>query len=98
LRELRHLDLYRLDDPAEMLDYIWEELAVAAVFVEWGDRLPAELFDSYLEVKFQFAALGEANVSLAMPDTRVIDLLAVGNRWHQVWSRLEAATSQLPRA
>lgn len=92
LNELRHIDLYRLDDPTEMLDYIWEELEVAAVFVEWGNRLPVELFDSHLEVKLQF---GELDSWKETTDTRTIELIAVGKRWDEVWNQVEAATSQL---
>lgn len=95
LNELRHIDLYRLDDPTEMLDYIWEELEVAAVFVEWGDRLPVELFDSHLEVKLQF---GELDSWKETTDTRTIELIAVGERWDEVWNQVEAATSQLRSA
>lgn len=95
LNELRHIDLYRLDDPTEMLDYIWEELEVAAVFVEWGDRLPVELFDSHLEVKLQF---GELDSWKETTDTRTIELIAVGKRWDEVWNQVEAATSQLRSA
>lgn len=58
--ELLHIDLYRLDDPCEMLDYIWEELPAMAVFVEWGDRLAAEFPDNRLEIAIDFVAVSLA--------------------------------------
>ncbi len=44
-----HIDLYRLDDPAQLTNLGWEEIvsSVALVIVEWperaGDRMPAHV-------------------------------------------------------
>lgn len=50
-----HLDLYRLDDPAQLTNIGWDEIvsAHALVLIEWperaGDRLPAEAVPIELE-------------------------------------------------
>lgn len=111
LAELRHIDLYRLSHPQEMLDYIWEELEQAAVFVEWGERLLDEFPDNRLEIKISFEAIADSLEAseqasdtsasdtpapdISAPDTRVIELAAVGHRWSQVWKDLATATAEL---
>jgi len=101
LAELRHIDLYRLSHPQEMLDYIWEELEQAAVFVEWGERLLDEFPDNRLEIKISFEAIAdsleasEQASDTSASDTRVIELAAVGHRWSQVWKDLATATAKL---
>jgi len=111
LAELRHIDLYRLSHPQEMLDYIWEELEQAAVFVEWGERLLDEFSDNRLEIKISFEAIADSlEVSeqasdtpvpdtpapdIFSPDSRVIELAAVGHRWSQVWKDLATTTAEL---
>jgi len=105
LAELRHIDLYRLSHPQEMLDYIWEELEQAAVFVEWGERLLDEFSDNRLEIKISFEAIADSlEVSeqasqqasdTSASDSRMIELAAVGHRWSQVWKDLATATAKL---
>lgn len=88
--ELLHIDLYRLDDPREMLDYISEELSEMAAFVEWGDRLADEFPDNRLEIAIGFAAQTPNTGSPEPddPDTRTIELTGVGTRWQNVWQEL----------
>ena len=51
---LFHADLYRLDRAEDMFDLALEEFAAsgAVVVVEWGERLPLELREGALEVRF----------------------------------------------
>ena len=50
---LYHADLYRLDRQEEVLELGLEEVAAlgAAVVVEWGEKLPAELREGAIEVR-----------------------------------------------
>jgi tRNA threonylcarbamoyl adenosine modification protein YjeE len=52
---VHHLDLYRLDDPADVWELGWEELGLGdeVVLIEWPERaealLPADRWDVFLE-------------------------------------------------
>lgn len=52
---VRHLDLYRLDNPEEMREFVEEELPESVVIVEWGDKL---IFQDFLKIKLMFADCG----------------------------------------
>jgi len=87
LAELRHIDLYRLSHPQEMLDYIWEELEQAAVFVEWGERLLDEFSDNRLEIKIYFEAMADSQPAsdapvpdAPVPDTPAPDIFSPDTR------------------
>lgn len=71
---LHHLDVYRVEDLAEVLDLDLPELLDddAVVLIEWGDAIAAALPADYLEVRLQ---LGDAD------DDRVLELRAVGPSW-----------------
>lgn len=94
--ELRHIDLYRLADPAEMLDYILDELDSAIVLVEWGDPLAAEFPEARLDVRLSFAEVDGAELDGS--GCRSIELVGVGDGWGSVlaemWSALEAMETQ----
>ncbi len=75
---LHHLDVYRLDDLAEVLDLGLPELLDdgAVTLIEWGDTVAPAVPADYLEVRITFGAgAGAAD------DDRVITLRPVGPRW-----------------
>jgi tRNA threonylcarbamoyladenosine biosynthesis protein TsaE len=69
--DVRHLDLFRLEDPSDVWELGWEELGTGKdlVLVEWPDRvealLPRDRWDVTLAVT-------------AAPDVRVIEVLVLG--------------------
>jgi tRNA threonylcarbamoyladenosine biosynthesis protein TsaE len=71
---LHHLDVYRLEMMAEVLDLDLPELldSGGVVLIEWGDAIMAMLPQDFLEVRFTF---GEVD------DDRIIELRPVGKRW-----------------
>jgi len=59
---IHHADLYRLNDPEDVYDLgLDDELDDAIFLVEWPDRMPAEWWQSALEV--QMKRVGEIAVS-----------------------------------
>ena len=76
---IRHVDLYRIDDPAELVELGISELAADdALLIEWperaGDALPADR----LEIRIRQGA---------GPDARMLELLA-GASWADRLERL----------
>ncbi len=71
---LHHLDVYRLEHMAEVLDLDLPELLESGgvILIEWGDAILPMLPPDYLEVRFTF---GEGD------DDRSIRLAGVGPRW-----------------
>lgn len=71
---LHHLDVYRLEQMAEVLDLDLPELldSGGVVLIEWGDAILPMLPPDFLEVRFTF---GEGD------DDRSIELRPVGPRW-----------------
>ena len=71
---LHHLDVYRMEDMAELFDVDLPELLDdnAVVVVEWGDAILAAVPADYLEVALR---LGEGD------DDRVLELRPVGPSW-----------------
>ncbi len=69
---LYHADLYRLRDPAELTDIGWSELLDTgrAVFVEWADRVPAQLPTERWDIHLSF---------VSDPERRRLKSRAVGN-------------------
>jgi tRNA threonylcarbamoyladenosine biosynthesis protein TsaE len=68
---LRHIDLYRLDDPAELEALGFEDLISddsAITFIEWPERAIELLPDRYLLIDLQVAG----------PDLRTIAIRPVG--------------------
>jgi tRNA threonylcarbamoyladenosine biosynthesis protein TsaE len=72
--ELNHLDVYRLDQLAEVADLGLAEMLDdgGVTLIEWGDVIVPALPADYLEIRLDF---GLAD------DDRVIELLPVGARW-----------------
>ena len=71
---LHHLDVYRLEQMAEVLDLDLPDLLESGgvVLIEWGDAILPMLPPDYLEVRFTF---GDGD------DDRTIELRPVGERW-----------------
>jgi len=72
--ELNHLDVYRLDQLAEVADLGLAEMLDdgGVTLIEWGDVIVPALPADYLEVRLEF---GTAD------DDRVVHLVPVGARW-----------------
>lgn len=72
--KLHHLDVYRLEQMAEVLDLDLPDLldSGGVVLIEWGDAIMPMLPQDFLEVRFTF---GEGD------DDRSIELRPVGPRW-----------------
>jgi tRNA threonylcarbamoyladenosine biosynthesis protein TsaE len=72
--ELNHLDVYRLDQLAEVSDLGLAEMLDegGVTLIEWGDAIVPALPADYLEVRFSF---GDGD------DDRTVELVAVGTRW-----------------
>jgi tRNA threonylcarbamoyladenosine biosynthesis protein TsaE len=72
--KLHHLDVYRLEQMAEVLDLDLPDLldSGGVVLIEWGDVILSMLPPDYLEVRFTF---GDGD------DDRLIELRPVGPRW-----------------
>lgn len=69
---IRHLDLYRIEDPAELLEIGVTELGPEdALLVEWPERAADALPADRLEIRIREGAL---------PEARVLDLVA-GPAW-----------------
>ncbi len=85
---LHHLDVYRLEQMAEVLDLDLPDLldSAAVVLIEWGDAILPMLPADFLEIRFTF---GDAD------DDRGIELNAVGDRWSARADRLVAIAEQV---
>jgi tRNA threonylcarbamoyladenosine biosynthesis protein TsaE len=72
---LAHVDVYRLEHPAELPDLGIDDLldGERVVVVEWGDKIAAALPADRLEVHLAF---GEGD------DDRRIEIVATGPQWH----------------
>lgn len=72
--ELNHLDVYRLEQLAEVADLGLAEMLDegGVTLIEWGDAIVPALPADYLEVRFSY---GEDD------DDRDLELVAVGTRW-----------------
>ena len=87
---LHHLDVYRLEQMAEVLDLDLPDLLDGddVVLIEWGDAIMPMLPADFLEVRFTF---GEGD------DDRTIELRPVGERWisraDEIAARIGAETS-----
>lgn len=83
--ELNHLDVYRLDQLAEVADLGLPEMLDegGVTLIEWGDAIAPALPSDYLEVRFTF---GSAD------DDRTIRIEPVGPRWI---ARVRALTTAL---
>lgn len=84
---LDHLDVYRLEQLAEVLDIGLPELldGDGVILVEWGDAIIPALPADFLEIRISF---GEGD------DDRVFELRPVGTRWAARAAALQAALSR----
>ncbi len=75
---LHHLDVFRLDQIAEVLDLGLPELldSDGVILIEWGDAIRQALPNNYLEVALTFVDTLDT-----APDERVIALTPVGPSW-----------------
>lgn len=85
---LHHLDVYRLEQMAEVMDLDLPALVEAGgvVLIEWGDAIAEVLADDFLEAKFVF---GEGD------DDRTIELRLVGDRWASREDAVRQAASEM---
>lgn len=63
---IHHLDLYRLDDPSEVLDLDLPDCLddVAVTAIEWGERALSAFPDDYLWIRIDFAGDQQRDVEL----------------------------------
>jgi len=63
---LYHVDLYRIENPGEIFDLGLEEYldSGAVVAVEWGEKLPADLKEGALEVRFTDLGQGSRRIAV----------------------------------
>ena len=75
---VHHLDVYRLDQLAEVADLGLAELLDdrGVVLIEWGDAILPILPNDYLEVRLSFGSGPDAD-----DDERLIVVRSVGPRW-----------------
>ncbi len=71
---LDHLDVYRMDQMAEVFDVGLPEMLDdgGVILIEWGDAIAPAMPADYLEIRFTF---GEGD------DDRRLELVPVGPRW-----------------
>jgi tRNA threonylcarbamoyladenosine biosynthesis protein TsaE len=81
---LVHVDVYRLESPAQLADLGLEELldGTRVALIEWGDRVRALLPPDRLEVVIELGA---------SPEDRVLTVRAEGRAWHRRREGLERA-------
>jgi len=80
---LHHLDVYRLEDLAEVADLGLSELLDEGVTViEWGAAIAPSLPLDFLEVRLDLVE--------DSPDARHVELIGVGVRWGRLVDRLVA--------
>ncbi|MCL2757331.1 MAG: tRNA (adenosine(37)-N6)-threonylcarbamoyltransferase complex ATPase subunit type 1 TsaE [Coriobacteriia bacterium] len=93
-QRLNHLDLYRLDDPAQLddIDYFGCLESDAVSLVEWGDKFPTALPLEYLEASFELMLSEEDSLKTGefLANTRMISLVAHGSRAVQLLQAWQA--------
>jgi len=73
---VHHIDVYRLEDPRELLDLGLPELLEEGVtVVEWGEQIRRAVPADYLQVTFRFVDPASG------PDVRSIEIIPVGASW-----------------
>ena len=83
---VNHLDVYRIEALAEAEDLALVELLDDGLtLIEWGDVILPALPDDRLDVRITFGA-GD--------DDRVLELVAVGDRWSDRFDRVAAALGE----
>ncbi|MDQ7824471.1 MAG: tRNA (adenosine(37)-N6)-threonylcarbamoyltransferase complex ATPase subunit type 1 TsaE [Candidatus Eremiobacteraeota bacterium] len=79
---VNHFDLYRLEDPEELIDLGYEEFLFSdsVALVEWAERLGRLMGEEYLMVTLEY---GEEN-----DEERLITLTASGERYERLIGEL----------
>ncbi len=74
---LYHADLYRLEDPQQVLDLGLDEIcADGALVVEWPERAPGVLPDEHLMVCFEVLSASQRRLRLEPRGQRAVELAA----------------------
>ena len=72
-----HADLYRLNEPSEVVDLALDDVASDGVLVvEWPDRAPREMPPEHLLIQFEEAAADERAITLTARGNRYAEMLA----------------------
>ncbi|MBL8855927.1 MAG: tRNA (adenosine(37)-N6)-threonylcarbamoyltransferase complex ATPase subunit type 1 TsaE [Planctomycetaceae bacterium] len=73
LRELHHLDVYRLQDPAEFLDLGVEELfqSDGLAIIEWGEKVRSVLPPDHYRVMIEIDEQTNRRIELVPPGQQV---------------------------
>ena len=84
---LHHLDVYRLDNLAEVLDLDLPELLEdhATICIEWGEVVVQELPRDFLRIRIQLGHLEDID------DARVLEIEPIGPSWVSRKQKLEDA-------
>ena len=84
---LHHLDVYRLDNLAEVLDLDLPELLEdhATICIEWGEVVVPELPRDFLRIRIQLGHLEDVD------DARVLEIEPIGPSWVSRKQKLEEA-------
>ena len=84
---LHHLDVYRLDNLAEVLDLDLPELLEdqATICIEWGEVVVPELPRDFLRIRLHLGHLED------IEDARVLEIEPVGPSWVSRNQKLEEA-------
>lgn len=88
---LHHLDVFRLDQIAEVFDLGLPELldSDGVILIEWGDAIRQALPNNYLEIALTFVdSLDPA------PDERMMAFTPVGPRWQARTQSVSTAVAQ----
>ncbi len=85
---LHHLDVFRLDQIAEVLDLGLPEMldSDGVILIEWGDAIRQALPNDHLQVALTFVGGPDSP-----PDERVVVLTPKGSRWQARSESLAAA-------
>ena len=90
IRDSHHLDVYRLDNLAEVLDLDLPELLEddATICIEWGEVVVPELPRDFLRIRIQLGHIED------LDDARVLEIEAIGPSWVARQKQLTTAWSQ----
>ena len=91
---IHHVDVYRLDDAAEVFDLALPEMLDdgGITVIEWGNLIIPELPRDYLDIRISLTSIEEGL------DSRNITLAAVGSSWAAREQKLAAALAPWTRA
>jgi len=70
IRNLYHIDCYRLNKPEEILAIGWEEIfadACGVILVEWAERIAKYLPKERVDVQFEFIGKNKRKIMISVP-------------------------------